>query len=41
MPRMSITMPPERDISRPSLKPFLLLTLTLAVLAFCATLLAR
>lgn len=41
MPRMSIAMPPERGISRPSLKPFLLLTLALAVLAFCTTLLAR
>ena len=41
MPRMSIALPPERDISQPSLKPFLLLTLTLAVLAFYTTLLAR
>jgi hypothetical protein len=38
---MSIALPPERDISRPSLRPFLLVTLTLAVLAFCSTLLAR
>jgi hypothetical protein len=38
---MSIVMPPEPGLSRPSLKPFLLLTLTLAVLAFCTTLLAR
>lgn len=41
MPRMLITLPPERDMGQPSLKPFLLLTLTLAVLAFCTTLLAR
>jgi hypothetical protein len=34
-------MVPERDLSRPPLKPFLLLTLTLAVLAFCTILLAR
>jgi hypothetical protein len=38
---MSIPLPPERDISQPRLKPFLLLTLTLAVLAFCTILLAR
>jgi hypothetical protein len=41
MPRMSIAMPPEQVIQRPPLKPFLLLTLSLAVLAFCTTLLAR
>jgi hypothetical protein len=34
-------MPPERDISRPPLKPFPLLTLALAVLAFCTILLTR
>jgi len=31
----------EPDVRRPPLKPFLLLALTLAVLAFCATLMAR
>jgi hypothetical protein len=41
MPRVSIPLPPERDISRPPLKPFLLLTLTLAVLAFCTVMLGR
>ena len=41
MPRMSIPMPPEPDISRPPLKPYLLLTLALAVMAFCSILLGR
>jgi len=41
MPRMTINMPAEQDFRRPPLKPFLLLALTLAVLAFCTTLLAR
>ena len=41
MPRMLVALPPEPEIRRPSLKPFLWTTLTLAVLAFCTTLLAR
>jgi hypothetical protein len=41
MPRMSIPLPPEPDSSRPPLKPFLLFTLALAVLAFSAILLGR
>jgi hypothetical protein len=41
MPRMPINMAAERDDRRPPLKPFLLLALTLAVLAFCTTLLSR
>ena len=41
MPRMSIPMAAERDVRRPPLKPFLLLALTLAVLAFCTVLLSR
>jgi hypothetical protein len=38
---MSINLPAEPDFRRPSLKPFLLLALSLAVLAFCTTLLVR
>jgi hypothetical protein len=38
---MSINLPAERDTRRPPLKPFLLLALTVAVLAFCAILLSR
>ena len=41
MPRMPIPMAAESDARRPTLKPFLLLALTLAVLAFCTTLLVR
>ncbi len=41
MPRMLFNMVTEPQIRRPSLRPFLLLTLTLAVLAFYTTLLAR
>ncbi len=41
MPRMPINMPAEPDIRRPPLKPFLLLALTLSVLAFCTVLLSR
>jgi hypothetical protein len=38
---MSINLPAEPDLKQRSLKPFLLLALTLAVLAFCTTLLVR
>jgi hypothetical protein len=38
---MPISLPAEPELNRPSLKPFLLLALTLAVLAFCTTLLVR
>jgi hypothetical protein len=38
---MPISMPAEPELRRPSLKPFLLLALTLAVLAFCTTLLVH
>jgi len=38
---MTINLPAEPDISRPPLKPFLLLALTLSVLAFCTVLLSR
>ena len=38
---MPIPLPPEPDTRRSPLKPFLLLTLTLAVLAFCTILLTR
>ena len=41
MPRMPIPMAAEPDIRRPPLKPFLFLALTLAVLAFCTTLLVH
>jgi hypothetical protein len=41
MPRMPINLPAERDTTRPPLKPFLLLALTLSVLAFCTVLLSR
>ena len=41
MPRMPISLPAEPELRRPSLKPFLLLALSLAVLAFCTTLLVR
>jgi hypothetical protein len=38
---MPITMAAEPDTRRPPLKPFLLLALTLSVLAFCTILLTR
>jgi hypothetical protein len=38
---MTINMPAEPSLKRPSLKPFLLLALTLSVLAFCTTLLVH
>jgi hypothetical protein len=38
---MPVNLPAEQDFRRPPLKPFLLMALTLAVLAFCTTLLAR
>jgi hypothetical protein len=38
---MPINMPAEPALRRASLKPFLLLALALAVLAFCTTLLVR
>jgi hypothetical protein len=38
---MPISLPAEPELRRPSLKPFLLLALSLAVLAFCTTLLVR
>jgi hypothetical protein len=38
---MSIPMAAARDTQRPPLKPFLLMALTLAVLAFCTVLLSR
>jgi hypothetical protein len=38
---MPFDMPAERDTTRPPLKPFLLLALTLSVLAFCTILLSR
>jgi hypothetical protein len=41
MPRIPIDMPAEPAFRRTSLKPFLLLALALAVLAFCTTLLVR
>ena len=41
MPRMSINLPAEPNLKRASLKPFLLLALTLSVLAFCTTLLVH
>jgi hypothetical protein len=41
MPRMPIQWASEPEPKRPSLKPWLWLALTLAVLAFCSTLLAR
>ena len=41
MARMSIAMAAEPEARGPFPKAFLLLALTLAVLAFCATLLVR
>lgn len=41
MAHASINMAPEPPFRGPSLKPFLLLTLALAVLSFCTTLLVR
>ena len=41
MPRMTVNLPAETAFRRPSLKPFLLLALSLSVLAFCTTLLVH
>jgi hypothetical protein len=41
MSRMPFTWAPEPDDKKGKLKPFLLLALTLAVLAFCTTLWVR
>jgi hypothetical protein len=41
MAHTSITMAREPPLKQASLKPFLLFALTLAVLAFCTTLLVR
>ena len=41
MAHTSINMAPEPPFRRRSLKPFLLLALSLAVLSFCTTLLVR
>ena len=41
MPQMPIRWEDNEGAKRPSLKPYLLLALTVAVLAFCTTLLVR
>ena len=41
MPQMPIRWDEHADAKRPPLKPYLLLALSVAVLAFCTTLLVR